>query len=74
MSTHRTPEVPNPPRPPQAPKTLPQETPEVEGSTAAAHPERPDGGLWEHPAVFLTLIAIGSVMVAAFFLVRVMGW
>ncbi|MET9886108.1 DUF6480 family protein [Streptomyces sp. NPDC006430] len=49
----------------------PGETPAVEGSTAEAHRERPDGGIWEHPRVWLLLIAIGSVLVAAFFLARV---
>ncbi|MFJ3877044.1 DUF6480 family protein [Streptomyces sp. NPDC090077] len=56
------------------PKVPPEETPEAEGSTAAAHQERPDGGLWEHPRAILALIALGAVMVAAFFVVRIAGW
>lgn len=56
------------------PKVPPEETPEAEGSTASAHQERPDGGLWEHPWAFLGLIAFGAAMVAAFFVVRIIGW
>ncbi|MFJ6940506.1 DUF6480 family protein [Streptomyces sp. NPDC101132] len=56
------------------PKVPPEETPEVEASTAAAHQERPDGGVWEHPWAFLSLIAVGALMVAAFFVVRIAGW
>ncbi|MFE2049563.1 DUF6480 family protein [Streptomyces sp. NPDC059459] len=48
----------------------PTETPPVEGSTAEAHQERPDGGVWEHPYFWLGLIVVGSVMMAAFFLLR----
>ncbi|MDW8809858.1 DUF6480 family protein [Streptomyces scabiei] len=48
----------------------PGETPAVEGSTGQAHRERQDGGIWEHPRLWLFLIAIGAVLVAAFFLVR----
>ncbi|MFE2147248.1 DUF6480 family protein [Streptomyces sp. NPDC059456] len=56
------------------PNVPPQETPAAEGSTASAHTERPDGGLWEHPWAFLGLIALGAVMVAAFFVARIGGW
>ncbi|MBZ9593812.1 MULTISPECIES: DUF6480 family protein [Streptomyces] len=49
----------------------PGETPAAEGSTAEAHRERPDGGIWEHPRFWLLLIMLGAVLVAAFFLVRV---
>lgn len=49
----------------------PGETPPVEGSTAEAHPGRPDGGIWEHPRVWLSLIMFGCLLVAAFFVVRV---
>ncbi|MFF8868265.1 hypothetical protein SAMN05216532_0639 [Streptomyces sp. 2231.1] len=49
----------------------PGETPPVEGSTAEAHPERPDGGIWEHPRLWLSLIVFGCLLVAAFFVVRV---
>ncbi|MER6677435.1 DUF6480 family protein [Streptomyces sp. NPDC000983] len=49
----------------------PGETPAVEGSTAEAHQERPDGGVWDHPFWWLSLIVIGSALVAAFFLARV---
>ncbi|MGW1727875.1 DUF6480 family protein [Streptomyces sp. NPDC002306] len=48
----------------------PGETPPVEGSTAEAHTERPDGGLWEHPFVWLSLIVIGCALIAAFFVAR----
>ncbi|MEU6682887.1 DUF6480 family protein [Streptomyces sp. NPDC046832] len=53
--------------------TPPGETPPVEGSTAKAHQETPDGGLWEHPRLWLYLIVIGCLLVAAFFVARVMG-
>ncbi|MCY0944307.1 MULTISPECIES: DUF6480 family protein [Streptomyces] len=52
----------------------PEETPPVEGSTAEAHPERPDGGLWEHPRFLLTLIVIGAVLFAGFFAARIAGF
>ncbi|MCT7352680.1 hypothetical protein N4P33_10915 [Streptomyces sp. 15-116A] len=48
----------------------PTETPPVEGSTAEAHEERPDGGVWEHPYVWLGLVVAGIVITAAFFLLR----
>ncbi|MER7938137.1 DUF6480 family protein [Streptomyces sp. NPDC093272] len=48
----------------------PEETPPAEGSTAEAHPEQPDGGIWEHPRFWLALIVIGCLLVAAFFAVR----
>ncbi|WP_225821475.1 DUF6480 family protein [Streptomyces naphthomycinicus] len=49
----------------------PGETPPAEGSTAEAHPERADGGMWEHPYFWLALIVIGCLMIAAFFVVRI---
>ncbi|MFF3617343.1 DUF6480 family protein [Streptomyces sp. NPDC002580] len=49
----------------------PGETPPVEGSIAEAHPERPDGGIWEHPFFWLTLIVIGSVCIAGYFMFRI---
>ncbi|MEU9736649.1 DUF6480 family protein [Streptomyces sp. NPDC048002] len=49
----------------------PGETPAVEGSIAEAHQERPDGGVWDHPLWWLSLIVIGSLLIAAFFLMRV---
>ncbi|MER8032556.1 DUF6480 family protein [Streptomyces bauhiniae] len=54
------------------PESLPPpgETPPVEGSTAEAHPERPDGGPFEHPRLWLGLIVLGCALVAAYFLVR----
>ncbi|MFB6552493.1 DUF6480 family protein [Streptomyces sp. NPDC056405] len=52
------------------PLRRPTETPPVEGSTAEAHEERPDGGIWEHPYIWLSLIVVGSVIIAAFFLLR----
>ncbi|MFD6077719.1 DUF6480 family protein [Streptomyces hydrogenans] len=51
----------------------PGETPPAEGSTSSAHPERPDGGIWEHPKLWLSLIVLGSVMVALLFAFRVGG-
>ncbi|MEV5802261.1 DUF6480 family protein [Streptomyces collinus] len=48
----------------------PEETPPVEGSIAEAHPERPDGGVWEHPGIWLTLIVLGCLIIAAFFVMR----
>ncbi|MFE1907966.1 DUF6480 family protein [Streptomyces gardneri] len=53
--------------------TPPEETPPAEGSTSSAHPERPDGGVWEHPMVWVSLIAFGAVLVALLFAFRVGG-
>ncbi|MFI9830874.1 DUF6480 family protein [Streptomyces sp. NPDC051913] len=53
------------------PLVPPEETPPVEGSTAEAHEERPDGGIWEHPRFWMWLVMIGAVLFAAFFLARV---
>ncbi|KOG10397.1 MULTISPECIES: DUF6480 family protein [Streptomyces] len=55
------------------PHIPPGETPPAEGSTAEAHQERPDGGLWEHPRVLLGAIVLGALMVAAFFIARMAG-
>ncbi|MEU9627567.1 DUF6480 family protein [Streptomyces luteogriseus] len=55
------------------PLSSPGETPPVEGSTADAHPEQPDGVIWEHPRVWLSLIVIGCLLVAGFFVVRILG-
>ncbi|WP_406004806.1 DUF6480 family protein [Streptomyces sp. NBC_00637] len=55
------------------PLVPPTETPPAEGSVAEAHPERPDGGMWEHPRVWLTLIVIGAVIVAGYFIARIVG-
>ncbi|MCK8679461.1 MULTISPECIES: DUF6480 family protein [Streptomyces] len=52
------------------PLVPPGETPPVEGSTAEAHEERPDGGPWEHPGVWVWLVIIVAVAVAAFFVAR----
>lgn len=49
---------------------IPGETPPAEGSTAEAHVERPDGGIWDHPLVWLTLVVIGCGLVAGYFLLR----
>ncbi|MEU7075222.1 DUF6480 family protein [Streptomyces narbonensis] len=54
--------------------TPPGETPPAEGSTAEAHQERPDGGLWEHPGILLIAIVLGALMVASFFAARIAGW
>ncbi|MFF0746982.1 DUF6480 family protein [Streptomyces sp. NPDC004111] len=51
----------------------PTETPPAEGSTAEAHEERHDGGIWEHPRWMLALIVIGTVLVAGFFVARIAG-
>ncbi|MFF9915372.1 DUF6480 family protein [Streptomyces sp. NPDC013457] len=56
------------------PNIRPGETPPAEGSTAEAHQERPDGGLWEHPRVLLAVIVLGALIVAAFFIARIAGW
>ncbi|MGW5733136.1 MULTISPECIES: DUF6480 family protein [Streptomyces] len=56
------------------PLVPPGETPAVEGSTAEAHPERPDGGIWDHPRIWLFLITAGCLLVAALFLARVVTW
>lgn len=53
------------------PLVPPEETPPGEGSTAEAHEERPDGGMWEHPRIWLSLILVGAAIVAAYFLARV---
>ncbi|MFH8729856.1 DUF6480 family protein [Streptomyces termitum] len=51
----------------------PEETPPVEGSTSSAHPERADGGVWEHPVFWVALIGLGAVLGALFFLFRLIG-
>ncbi|MFE5734711.1 DUF6480 family protein [Streptomyces sp. NPDC056528] len=53
------------------PLVPPEETPPVEGSTSSAHPERPDGGVWEHPMIWVSLILLGSLSVALFFALRI---
>ncbi|MFF8941716.1 DUF6480 family protein [Streptomyces sp. NPDC014864] len=55
------------------PLRRPGETPPGEGCTAEAHQERPDGGIWEHPYFWLGLIVLGSVVVAAYFLLRIVS-
>ncbi|MER7678546.1 MULTISPECIES: DUF6480 family protein [unclassified Streptomyces] len=56
------------------PLVPPGETPPAEGSIAEAHQERPDGGVWEHPLWWLGLIVIGSIIVAAYFAARIIGY
>ncbi|MFC8173929.1 MULTISPECIES: DUF6480 family protein [unclassified Streptomyces] len=56
------------------PLVPPEETPPAEGSTSSAHVERPDGGIWEHPMVWLSLILVGSLSVALFFALRIFGF
>lgn len=51
----------------------PEETPPAEGSTAEAHEERRDGGIWEHPGFWIWLIVAGAVLIAAFFVVRMIA-
>lgn len=53
------------------PLVPPEEPPPVEGSTSSAHPERPDGGVWEHPMLWVSLILLGSLSVALFFALRI---
>ncbi|WP_028799918.1 DUF6480 family protein [Streptomyces sp. 142MFCol3.1] len=54
------------------PLTPPGETPPAEGSIAEAHQERPDGGVWDHPYFWLGLIVLGAVVVAGYFVMRVL--
>ncbi|MFD3437177.1 DUF6480 family protein [Streptomyces sp. NPDC058685] len=56
------------------PLVPPEETPPAEGCIAEAHEERPDGGMWEHPYLWLWLIIIGSAIVAAYFVARAIAW
>ncbi|GGX23592.1 DUF6480 family protein [Streptomyces chryseus] len=55
------------------PLVPPEETPPAEGSTAEAHEERADGGMWEHPGMWVWLIIIGAVIVAAYFIARMIS-
>ncbi|MER5963559.1 DUF6480 family protein [Streptomyces sp. NPDC002057] len=55
------------------PLVPPQETPPVEGSISSAHPERPDGGIWEHPMLWVALTSFGALLVALFFVFRIFG-
>ncbi len=52
------------------PLVPPQETPPVEGSTAEAHEDCPDGGIWEHPRIWTWIILVGAVIFAGFFVAR----
>ncbi|MFD7962914.1 DUF6480 family protein [Streptomyces zaomyceticus] len=52
----------------------PEETPPAEGSTSSAHQERPDGGLWEHPMFWVSLIVLGAVLISLFFVFRIFGF
>ncbi|MEU1040695.1 DUF6480 family protein [Streptomyces sp. NPDC005551] len=56
------------------PLVPPEETPPVEGSTAEAHQERADGGPWEHPRIWIFLIVAGAVIVAAYFIARIISF
>ncbi|MEK9520789.1 DUF6480 family protein [Streptomyces sp. NPDC087908] len=56
------------------PLVPPQETPPAEGSTSSAHQERADGGIWEHPRVWLALISAGAVLGGLFFLFRFLSF
>ncbi|MGW0874161.1 DUF6480 family protein [Streptomyces sp. NPDC002740] len=55
------------------PLVPPEETPPAEGSTAEAHQERADGGMWEHPVIWVWLILAGAVIVAGFYIARVIS-
>lgn len=39
----------------------PEETPPAEGATADAHEERADGGIWEHPGLWVSVIAVVTI-------------
>ncbi|MEV4940553.1 DUF6480 family protein [Streptomyces zaomyceticus] len=52
----------------------PEETPPAEGSTSSAHQERPDGGLWEHPKFWVSLIVLGAGLISLFFVFRIFGF
>ncbi|MEU9865212.1 DUF6480 family protein [Streptomyces sp. NPDC047971] len=56
------------------PLVPPQETPPAEGSTSSAHQERADGGIWEHPMVWVSLVIAGAALVALFFVFRIVGF
>ncbi len=45
----------------------------MEASIAEAHQERPDGGIWEHPVIILSLIVACSVFFAALFIGRALS-
>ncbi|MFD0140929.1 MULTISPECIES: DUF6480 family protein [unclassified Streptomyces] len=55
------------------PLVPPQETPPAEGSTSSAHQERADGGMWEHPMVWVSVIVVGGALIALFFVFRLVG-
>ncbi|MEU9313339.1 DUF6480 family protein [Streptomyces sp. NPDC048256] len=55
------------------PLVPPEETPPAEGSTAEAHEERADGAMWEHPGIWVWLIVAGAVIVAGFYIARVVS-
>ncbi|MCX5416232.1 DUF6480 family protein [Streptomyces sp. NBC_00059] len=54
--------------------TPPGETPPAEGSISEAHVERPDGGIWEHPALWASVVLLGSVVFAGYFIARIFGF
>ncbi|MFE5243607.1 MULTISPECIES: DUF6480 family protein [unclassified Streptomyces] len=54
--------------------TPPGETPPAEGSISEAHVERPDGGIWEHPALWAAVVLLGSLVVAGYFIARIFGF
>ncbi|MFJ5712594.1 MULTISPECIES: hypothetical protein [unclassified Streptomyces] len=51
----------------------PEETPPAEGSTSSAHLERADGGIWEHPMIWVSLLLFGALLGGLFFLFRFFG-
>ncbi|MFF2776004.1 DUF6480 family protein [Streptomyces sp. NPDC058052] len=53
------------------PLVPPEETPPAEGSISSAHQERADGGIWEHPMVWVGLVVVGALLIALLFLFRV---
>ncbi|GGZ08565.1 DUF6480 family protein [Streptomyces nitrosporeus] len=54
--------------------TPPGETPPAEGSISEAHQERADGGVWEHPVVWAVVVLLGSLVVAGYFVARILSF
>ncbi|MET8173171.1 hypothetical protein [Streptomyces clavifer] len=59
---------------PARPLTPPGETPPCEGCISEAHVERADGGVWEHPVFWASLVMFGSLVVAGYFIARIFGF
>ncbi|MFD7779042.1 DUF6480 family protein [Streptomyces sp. NPDC059753] len=52
------------------PLVPPEETPPAEGSIAETHEERADGGLWDHPLIWVWRMVASAAIFAALFIVR----